>query len=476
MAKRRPNSSSKLPLTRRRLLGTASCASLGSTTLLSNLFNLQLMSAAAADSGAMTSVPAGDYKAMVCLLLAGGNDSYNMVVPLESVEYDAYSATRTDLALARESLLPIVDGATAKTYGLHPSMPEMQALYDQGKVAMVANVGTLVEPVTGDQVRNGSAPVPLGLYSHIDQIDQWQTSVPDRRSLDGFAGRMADLLASYNSQSGLSLNVSLSGNNIFQTGASGVGYSVDPIGGAVGIFGLDDDDLYAQLKKANIQNTLEQRYHNLFEQQFVQTVKGSMATQQQFSSALAGTPTLTTAFSPDELSASMATIAKIIAVRGALGMGRQTFYVVFGGWDHHDEVLNNQRAMLAVVSKALGDFHSATVELGVEDQVVTFTTSDFARTLTSNGQGSDHAWGSVQLVMGGGVKGGRFYGQYPNLALGSDLDTGRGRLVPTLAVDQYFAELALWFGVAPHRLGDALPNITRFYDPLGGQPPLGMLA
>ena len=185
-------------------------------------------------------------------------------------------------------------------------------------------------------------------------------------------------------------------------------------------------------------------------------------------------PGLTTTFSQNPISQSFQMVARTIAARATLGVRRQTFFILFGGWDHHDEVLNAQAAMLPVVSKGLSEFHAALTELGVLNDVLTFTASDFARTLTSNGQGSDHAWGGNHIVMGGPVAGGDIYGQYPQLYADNDLDTGRGRLIPTTSCDEYFAELALWFGVSPSDLPTVLPNIGRFYTP-GSGPPIGFL-
>jgi uncharacterized protein (DUF1501 family) len=186
-------------------------------------------------------------------------------------------------------------------------------------------------------------------------------------------------------------------------------------------------------------------------------------------------PPLQTVFSDTGLSQNLRMIAQTIAARQALGMCRQTFFVEFGGWDHHDEVIVNQETMLPVVSMALSEFNSALIELGVENQVTTFTASDFGRTLTSNGRGSDHAWGGNQIIMGGAVNGGDIYGSYPTLFEGNSLDTGRGRLIPTTSIDAYFAELALWFGVPAADLELVLPNIRRFYDPASGSPPIGFL-
>ncbi|MEM7010577.1 MAG: DUF1501 domain-containing protein, partial [Verrucomicrobiota bacterium] len=186
-------------------------------------------------------------------------------------------------------------------------------------------------------------------------------------------------------------------------------------------------------------------------------------------------PNFTTVFSPGYVSGAFQMIAKTIAARQTLNVKRQTFFVLLGGWDHHDEVLNNMTNMLPLVSKGLSEFNSAMTELGIQDKVTTFTASDFARTLTSNGQGSDHGWGGNHIVMGGAVNGGQIYGTYPNLYEGNPLDTGRGRLIPTTSVDEMFAELAKWFGVSSADLDSLFPNLDRFYDSSSSSLPLGFM-
>lgn len=213
----------------------------------------------------------------------------------------------------------------------------------------------------------------------------------------------------------------------------------------------------------------------VFEQTFVNTTRTALNNHTQFSSAIASIPTFTTQFSPNPISQSFQMVAKTIAARQSLGFKRQTFFILFGGWDHHDEVLNNQLAMLSVISKGLREFYDVLVELGVQNKVTTFTASDFGRTLSSNGRGSDHAWGGNHMVMGGDVKGGQIYGNYPNLYVDNPLDVGRGSLIPTISCDEYFAELADWFGVARSDLSSVFPNIGRFYDTSARNLPVGFM-
>ncbi len=461
-------------LTRRRFLGEASCAAVGSASLFSTLLNMKMANAAAAFN------PNDDYKALVCLFLAGGNDSFNMLVPTDNSEYAEYQTTRSDLALSQGSLLKL-QGTTddGRSFGVHPVMPEVQQLYNSGSLAFVSNVGTLVEPTTKQGFETGTANLPVGLFSHIDQIAHWQTSVPDKRIGLGWGGRTADLLKSLNSNQSISMNISLSGTNTFQAGTSVVDYAIEAGGnGSIGINGYDNPiGALSVLKKSALESMLDLEYQSLFEQTFVNTTRMAINNNAQFSSAIANVPAFATQFSANGISKSFQMVAKTIAARQALGFKRQTFFIMFGGWDHHDEVLNNQQAMLTVVSKAIKEFNDVLIELGVHDKVTTFTASDFGRTLTSNGQGSDHAWGGNHMVMGGAVKGGKIYGNYPSLYLGNPLDVGEGRgsLIPTTSCDEYFAELAHWFGINKSELSTVFPNIGRFYDTASASLPVGFM-
>lgn len=465
----------KKHFSRREFLGTASCAAVGTTTFFSTLFNLGMANAMAAPSSRTFSGGGNsDYKALVCILLAGGNDSFNMLVPRGVTEHAEYANTRSNLALARNTLLPI-NPLTYNTQqlGLHPSMPEAQSIFEAGRLAFVSNVGTLVEPTTKAAYQNGSAMLPSGLLSHSDQIQQWQTSVPQSRNANGWGGRMADILQSMNSNQDISMSISLSGRNVFQSGTNTAEYTITSEG-SKGIIEYGDTDFYNQLRTTAINSLLEQNYQDIFKKTYADVTKTAQDNHGLFSSAV-NNINLTTAFSTSELSQSMQMIAKTIAARDTLGMSRQTFFVSFGGWDHHDEVLNAQNAMLGVVSKALGEFDAAMTELGVQNNVTTFTISDFARTLTSNGNGTDHAWGGNVMVMGGDVKGKEIYGAYPSLALNTSLDIGDGVLIPSMSTDEYFAELALWFGVQPTDLPVIFPNIGKFYSHSSGMQPVGFM-
>lgn len=461
---------------RRQFLGTASCAALGTTTMFNALFNLGMTNALARPNRPKDR-NSNDYRALVCILLAGGNDSYNMLVPTSSAAYADYAVTRSNLALTQGSLLPLnYTDPQGRSFGIHPSMPEVQGLFNSGKLAFLANIGTLIQPSTKAQVVNQTVPLPNGLLSHADQIQQWQTSIPQSREARGWGGRMADIISSANNNQNISMGISLGGTNVFQAGVNSTEFTIQNTGdGSVGIHVFESNEWYDQLIRARVDSLLNQQYQDMFKQTFGQRVRHAQDSHIQFSSAIAAVPPFVTQFSNNPVSADMSMIAKTIAARDILDMSRQTFFVVFGGWDHHDEVLNNQQAMLSMVSKGMSEFQAAMVELGIDDCVTTFTISDFARTLTSNGNGTDHAWGGNVMVMGGAVNGGTIYGNYPSLALNGPDEVGGGVLVPGLSTDSYFAELAQWMGVQNADLPYVLPNLGNFYTIGSPNPPIGFL-
>ncbi len=457
-------------VTRRKFISHACSLGVASTPIASSLLSL-----GAARRVSAQTLP--DYKAMVCILLAGGNDSFNMVVPNDSDQYLQYASIRSDLALQQSDLLPLA-GLTddGRRYALHPGMPEVQQLYNEGDLALMANVGTMIEPVDALAVENGSAKLPLGLLSHSDQIAQWQTALPGERSVNGWGGRLADLFDGVNFTNGISMNVSLSGTNVFQSGITTGAYSIDAEGdGAVGIGGYDDGSEFGTFQKSVIDSMLAVDHQNLFRAEYSRRLRSSIDSQRVFVDALQGVPAPLSPFSDNEFSQSLRQISRVIAARDQLGVSRQTFFITVGGWDHHDELLDNQAGMFPLLSAGLKEFRDALLELGVFDDVTTFTMSDFGRTLTSNGRGSDHGWGGHQLMMGGSVSGQTMYGNYPLLSPNSPLDIGRGIYVPTTSVDMYFAELALWFGVPESDLAMVLPNVREFYPSGASAPPLGFL-
>lgn len=456
-------------INRRRFISHSCNLGVASATLGSTLLQLGFARQASAQT-------LGDYKAMVCILLAGGNDSYNMIVPNDADQYGEYAGLRADLALPQASLLPLAGtAANGRNYALHPGMPEVQQLYANGELGVIANVGTLIEPVDASAF-NAGAQVPLGLFSHADQIAQWQTAAPDARIAAGWGGRIADLMQDVNAANGISMNISLGGTNLFQSGNQAVEYAIGAEGdGAVSINAYDDGTQFGDFRKRMIDELLAVPQTNLLRGEYSNRLRRSIDAQKVFTEALQASTGPSTTFSAGPFSQALRQVARVIAARDQLGACRQTFFVQVGGWDHHDEVLDNQAQMLPAISQGLSEFRDALVDIGTFNDVTTFTISDFGRTLTSNGKGSDHGWGGHHLVMGGSVSGSQIYGEYPLLSASSPLDVGRGVIIPTTSVDSYFAELALWYGVSPADLDGILPNVRNFYSPESNTPPLGFL-
>ena len=456
------------------------CAGIGATTLLSSLTNLGLIGSAAAanSSNSMFTQTMPEYKALVCIMLAGGNDSFNMLIPRGVDEHAEYAATRGDLAIPREDVLTInPKNITNKEFGLNPSMPNVQSLFEEGNLSFIANVGTLAEPTNLSTYTNGTVGVPEGLFSHSDQEQHWNTSIPDDRNVvTGWAGRMADVLHSVNENQNISMNISI-GGSLFGTGGTIQSYPISDSGnGAILLDGSNNNGFYESLKRQTFDNLLEETYANTLRQAYVNTVRSATNNSFEFSAALSNVGDSSVDYSGGgDLGTDLQMIARTIAARDTLGMSKQTFFSRTRGWDHHANFLEVHAEKLTELDTALKAFYDNLVELGIENNVTTFVVSDFGRTLTSNGSGTDHAWGGNVLVMGGAVDGQKILGQYPDLYLGNERDLGRGRLIPTTSTDEYYAELALWFGASSSDLDQILPNINRFWTPTTGNYPIGFM-
>ena len=405
--------------------------------------------------------PFPDYKALVCVFLFGGNDSFNMLVPRSQAEYDVYAASRQNLAVAQQDLLPITplnpDGAD---YGLHPSMGRLQALFEAGTAGLVTNMGPLVEPTTKDQFFNSSVALPPQLFSHNDQQDQWHSLKGVATTNTGWAGRMADLIQANVAAQQLPTGLSLFGSTAFLSGDESVPYVMGP-GGPLAFAGFGDDGIFLEQKLA-FERIVNANYDSIYERAFAAVQQRAVGTADLITTAINSAPPLNTVFPQSQLGTQLQTVARLIAIRDQLQMERQVFFVATGGFDSHDNQNEDQPGLLGNISDSLGAFYDATVELGLASNVTAFTQSDFGRTLTSNGDGTDHAWGGNQAVVGGGVAGRTLYGSYPLLEIGGDDDVGGGRLIPTTSADQYAATLATWFGVSDGELNTVAPNIDNF--------------
>ena len=493
-------------LSRREFIRRAACAAVGTAAMTAAIRDLRFMNAAVAQSNIT------DYKALVCIFLQGGNDSNNLIIPTSAAQYAYYNQTRTPvLAIPQSAILPVAslgsngtNSGDGNTYGLHPSCPELQQLFGEGKLAMLFNTGTLVYPLTLAQYSTNSVPRPPQLFSHADQQTQWQTSVPDQPPTTGWGGRCADLLNSVQPNAPISLMVTLAGANTFEIGNIVSQYSVStsgaisltmpgtPSGWAntnrlpalMKILGLPYTNLQAQayasvaaqsvISATNLNNAISN------------TAASSYWTNVNTNTSVAGFPTKITppvsgsAAFTSTLSPQLQMIARLIAAgstsvaNGGFGMRRQIFFCQVGGYDLHtgqtnyttsspnNVLLGAHTNLLAELSQSMFAFQRAMEQLGLSNNVTSFTASDFGRTFPSNGQGSDHGWGNHHLILGGAVNGQRTYGQFPAFIAKSPNDLGTGRWIPTTAIDQYFATLATWFGVDSGNLSTVFPNLGRF--------------
>jgi len=415
-----------------------------------------------------------DYRALVCVFLFGGNDSWNMVVPRSLPEYNVYATSRQNLAVPQASLLPInlvVPDVAGWQYGLHPSMAGIAAMFNSGRAAFVSNVGPLLAPVSLTQYQNRSVPLPPQLFSHNDQQDQWHTLKGNTLSKVGWAGRVADALATRVTAQQMPLNVSLAGQTLFLAGNATVPYTMGPTGPtAFAGFGTTGANL---ARRQSFEAVLQTSHPTVYEGAFADVQQRALQFGDGIAAALATAPDFTALPNAppaplSSLATQLRTVAKLIATRDLLRMSRQVFFVSTGGFDTHDDQLNDQPNLLGNVSDALQRFDDAMQQLAMSHAVTVFTQSDFGRTLTSNGDGTDHAWGGVQLVTGGAVAGGRIYGQHPLIRIGARVNTDRaddvggGRFIPTTSSDQFAATLARWFGVADADLATVAPSINNF--------------
>jgi len=402
-----------------------------------------------------------DYRALVCIFLFGGNDSNNTIVPMDTARFDEYTNLRKGLALAA-TVLKQVQTPDGSVYGFHPNMAGMQALFQSLKLAVVANVGTLLQPITRAQYLANQTLAPSNLFSHSDQQMQWQTSVSKGVTSTGWGGRLADEMSGVNPAGGLPTFISVAGNSILGTGNQQQSFSISP-GAALGLTGFNTT-APSVARMNSLQQLLTLDAGATLIQEASQITTDGLNDDALLSKALAGAPPLTTTFpANNSLATQLQQVAKLIQVRQQLGMTRQIFFCSLGGFDTHTAQINDQGNLLLQLSAALSAFFSATVELGVDNNVVTFTESDFSRTFQPNTNGgTDHAWGSHQLVMGSAVRGGQIFGSFPEFALNGPNDAGNGRWIPQFAVDQYGATLAKWFGAVPQQLNNVFPNLSAF--------------
>lgn len=421
------------------------------------------LSLAAMGDAAAATAPVNDYKALVCVFLYGANDHANTVVPYDSTNYASYANIRAALATPYSQLLPLTPDVALPSgaqMALAPQLTGLKSLFDAGALGVVLNVGTLVVPTTLAQYKAQSVPLPPKLFSHNDQQSVWQSSLAEGAT-SGWGGRLGDLFLSQNSTSTFTC-MNVSGNAVFVSGQQAVQYQVSS-SGAVKLNATASNAFGSSAVSKAMLALSQGSSTRWMENEHARIMSRAIQAEAQLSSGLAGVPTLSTPFnSSNPLAMQLQMVARTIAARGAMGTKRQVFFVSLGGFDLHDNLVAQHPGLLTRISEALSSFHAATVELGVANQVTTFTASDFGRTLTSNGDGSDHGWGSHHFVMGGGVAGKRFFGKLPVTAVNGPDDVGQGRLLPTTSVDQLGAALATWFGVADSDLPTVFPHVRNF--------------
>jgi uncharacterized protein (DUF1501 family) len=404
-----------------------------------------------------------DYRALVCIFLFGGNDSNNTVIPMDDTNFQAYTSIRGSLALAQSALTPTVNATSGAPYAFHGNLVEVASLFSSKELAVVANVGSLVQPLTRAQYQAQQTPLPLNLFSHSDQQLQWQTSVAQGRSPTGWAGRAADYIASQNfNSSNFPTFFSVAGNILEGTGVSTQQVALGP-GQSLSLAGFNSSAA-SQARLSALTNLLTLGSGVSLVQAADDTLSNSIADAKALSAAMAKSTTLKTQFPKTALGAQLQQVAQIIQVQAYLGMRRQIFFCSLGGFDTHTDEINTHKTLYPELSPAMSAFYDATQELGVAPNVTTFTESDFSRTFQpTTSDGSDHAWGSHHLVLGGAVQGGQIFGKFPTFELGGPDDTDvRGRWIPTTSVDQYGATLCSWFGIPDSALATVFPNLANF--------------
>jgi uncharacterized protein (DUF1501 family) len=472
----------KHEVSRRQFLRTASMASMAGLTVSPFLLELNGMAAMAQQTSPT------DYRALVCIFLQGGNDGHGTVIATDTESFSAFTTARSGapgLAYPQTQLLPITlkTPQSGRTFALNPYLTGVQNLFNAGRAAIVANTGTLVAPTSKSQIQAGSVPLPASLYSHFDQTAAWQaiTATGGSAVHTGWGGATADLISSMNTDASFTC-ISTAGLALFLSGQRSFQLNVTSAG-PIPIYGLKQPLFGQQAGSTALANILTADETNHFAKEYEVVVNRSTAAQAALASAMlpAGAegvanppqyldPT-TNKLVTNNLAISLQTVARIIGGRASLGVTRQIFYVELGGFDMHDNQAPQHAKLLTQLGQALEYFDSIMTTAGLNNNVTTFTASDFGRTLTANSDGTDHGWGSHHIVTGGAVSGGDMYGTYPVIGSNQANDMGAGRLIPTTSVEQYAGTLARWFGLSDSQVREVFPNFANF----GSSPYLGLM-
>lgn len=438
----------------------ASLASIGALTTSSGLAGqLQIVNSMAEVNSAQRF---GDHKAMVCIFLYGGHDSFNLVVPSTGNDYQDYARTRQSLAYQQEDLVGLNQTDTMDL-GFHRNASALQQLFNSGRASIVSNMGPMLAPATKSELLSNSQLKPPQLFSHNDQQSLWQSGLMDTNNTSGWGGRMADLLMDANQR--LPLSFSLGGTNQFQSGRIAQHYSmnsegVEQFGGLNPTYDWNNARIEHHLRMVNSAD-------DIFSRAYANKILDVRENNANLSAALAPIDATSVDYGTNEdLAKQLQAIAKLIAAQSTLGQSRQIFFASLGGFDTHDNQAYLLPRLQQTLSLALAGFDADLQARGLSEQVVTFTQSEFGRTLTSNGDGTDHGWAGNQIIMGEPVRGGRIFGDMPAQVINSNDDLGDGRIIPTTSIDQFGAEIAQWFGLGQSEINDVFPNLHRF-DPGG---------
>ena len=401
--------------------------------------------------------PFADYKALVCIFLVGGNDSLNMLIPMGGDSLQFYQQARQDLAVADalplKPMREVEDGI-----GLPPSMSALLPLFEQRKLAVVSAVGSLVQPTTKAEYLSGSIIKPQHLFSHNDQQDTWMRGREPQIISRGWGAQMLELLYQ---QPDFASCISLAGSNLWQSGEL-----ISPFGlthgGVPELQATRRSDVRSNVLRQATQALLTGQTHPLGSH-YAQLNNNAIERSAIMRQALKLAPDFTDVFpSGNTLAAQLRKVAQIISARDSLNVGRQVFFVRMGGFDTHGDQQRLHPILLGRVAEAMAAFQQAMDDSGNSNNVTSFTMSDFGRTLSTNGDGTDHGWAGHQLVMGGAVKGGDIFGAVPQQKLGGERDVGAGRIIPEFANEQYFATLAQWFGLSAAQCLQLFPNLKNF--------------
>ncbi len=454
-------SSSERYATRRGILKSLAAASVLGSGMGAVNGKMGLIGSALASSGNYSSLT--DYKALVCVFLYGGSDSFNMFVPTDDDAYQRYATSRGSLSVAQDALLQTSTGAGI---GFNPFMPNSRALFDQGKLAVVSNVGNLIKPVTRQDYADLNDAIPADLFAHNHQQEQWLkglSSMPSSLVNSGWGGRMADLLQDANSTA-LPPTFSLAGSNHWLPGQASTPLSLNSSDGLEPIYGMNPDNYYDAARSSVLSRVMGISRNHQLEAQVAGMKSRSISSANLLLEALDGAPDLTTPYDgSSKLAQQLRMVARLIQSRSSLSMQRQIFFVGLGGWDTHDNQGVRLNLLMSELDTALSDFYATLGELGQQDNVTTFTASDFGRTLSVNGDGSDHGWGGHYMAMGGAVNGGQLHGQLPTFVTGAEDDADdKGRVIPEISVNQMGASLGSWMGLSDSDLTDIFPDLENF--------------